>query len=320
MKILLLTTPWRHEEIAAGFMGEKGGFLKRFLSRPGQKILGVTPTLGLLYIAAVLKQAGHQVDVLDGYFIDFEGITSFIEKGEHKLIGIYSYTVGWENDKRIITLLKDRFPDKIIVAGGPHPILWKENCLKECEALDIVVCGEGEYIMQELCSTLESKGSLNEVAGIIWRGEEGVKVNSPRPYVEDLNKVPFPDRSLVAFNKYIPTISNYKRLPSGTMMASRGCPYFCTFCQAIRNVRFRNPENVLDELEELVNKYGIRDVTFYDETFTLNRENVLKISEGMTERKLDLTWAANARPQGLDEMLLRKMKESGCWRLLFGIE
>ncbi len=320
MKILLLTTPWQHEEIAAGFMGKKGGFLKKLISRSGQKILGVTPTLGLLYIAAVLKQAGHKVDVLDGYFVDFHEIVSFIEKEEHKLIGIYSYTVGWENDKRIITLLKDRFPDKIIVAGGPHPTLWKESCLKECDELDIVVCGEGEYIMKELVAALKSGGSLEKIAGIIWRGEEGVKVNSPRPYVEDLNKVPFPDRSLVDLNKYIPTISNYRRLPSATMMASRGCSYSCTFCQATRNVRFRDPENVLDELEKLVSRYGIRDVTFYDDTFTLNREITLKISEGIIERKLNLTWAANARPQGLDEVLLRKMKESGCWRLLFGIE
>ncbi len=320
MKILLLTTPWRQEDISISFMKERGGLLKRVLARPEQTILGVFPSLGLLYIGAVLKEAGHQVDVLDGYFENIEEITSLIQQEGHEIIGVSSYTAGWENDKKTISLLKDRFPDKIMVAGGPHPTVWKENCLKECEELDIVVCGEGEYTMKELVAALKSGGDLEKIAGIIWRRGGESRINSSRLYVEDLDGLPFPDRSLVDLSRYIPTISVYKRLPSTTVIASRGCPYSCIFCHAIKKVRFRDPDLILKELEDLVNKYGIRDVTFYDEIFALNQKNALKICEGIIERKLDLTWAANARPQGLGEMLLKKMKESGCWRLLFGIE
>ncbi|UCD84971.1 MAG: cobalamin B12-binding domain-containing protein, partial [Deltaproteobacteria bacterium] len=119
-------------------MKAKGGFLKRFLTRPEQTILGVFPPLGLLYIGAVLKESGHHVDVLDGYFVNIEDIVSFIKREGHEIIGISSYTAGWENDKMIITLLKKRFPEKIFVIGGPHPTVWKENCLRECGALDVV--------------------------------------------------------------------------------------------------------------------------------------------------------------------------------------
>lgn len=320
MKIILLTSPWRQEDISISFMKERGGFLKRVLTRPEQTILGVFPPLGLLYIGAVLKEAGHQVDVLDGYFVNIEDITSLIQQEGYEIIGVSSYTAGWENDKKAITLLKERFPEKFIVTGGPHPTVWNENCLRECRALDVVVCGEGEYIMRGLVAALKSGGSLEKIAGIIWRRGGEIRVNSPRLYVEDLDELPFPDRSLVDLHRYIPTISVYKRLPSTTVIASRGCPYSCIFCHAIKKVRFRDPDLVLNELEELVSRCGIRDVTFYDEIFALNRENALKICEGITKRKLDLTWAANARPQGLDPELLSKMKKAGCWRLLFGVE
>lgn len=320
MKILLLTSPWRQEDVSISFMKEKGGILKRAFARPEQTILGVFPPLGLLYIGAVLKESGHQVKVLDGYFLNIEEITSIIKQAGYEIIGISSYTAGWENDKKTISLLKERFPDKVIVAGGPHPTVWKEECLRECGALDVVVCGEGEYIMKGLVTTLDSRGPLENIPGIIWRRGGEIRINPSCLYVDDLDGLPFPDRSLVDLNRYIPTISVYKRLPSTTVIASRGCPYSCIFCHAIKRVRLRDPESVLNELEELISRYGIKDVTFYDEIFALSRKNALKICEGIIENKLDLTWAANARPQELDAELLRKMKRAGCWRLLFGVE
>jgi anaerobic magnesium-protoporphyrin IX monomethyl ester cyclase len=168
MKILLLTSPWRQEDVSISFMKEKGGLLKRALARPEQTILGVFPPLGLLYIGAVLKEAGHQVKVLDGYFLNIDEITSIIKQDGYEIIGVSSYTAGWENDKKTISLLKEGFPEKVIVAGGPHPTVWKENCLRECGALDVVVCGEGEYIMKGLVTALDTGGPLDNIPGLIW--------------------------------------------------------------------------------------------------------------------------------------------------------
>ena len=320
MNVLLLTSPWRQEALAAPFMKRGGGGLGRLLGRPEQTILGLFPPLGILYVAAALEQAGHRVEVLDGHFADLPGILERARRGRHQVVGISSYTAGWEADKRTLTALREGCPGVILVVGGPHPSAWKERCLIECAALDAVVCGEGEHIMTGLVGALADGASLAHVEGVVWRDAGRIRTNPARPFVSDLDALPLPARSLVDLRRYIPTLTCYRRLPSTPVIASRGCPYECIFCHSVRNVRFRDPEHVLAELEVLVGQYGIRDVTFYDETFTLNRPRAMQLCAGMLRRGLDLTWAANARPERLDAELLLEMRRAGCWRLLFGIE
>jgi len=168
---------------------------------------------------------------------------------------------------------------------------------------------------------VDNGGVSKSIKGIIYKAINGEVINTgPRNPVADLDSLPFIDRDIIDVNQYRPTPFYYQQLPHTAIFASRGCPYTCTFCHSERKVRFRSAENVLDEIEFSVKKYGIKEISFYDETFTLKPEYADALCEGIFKKGLKISWSANARADKLEPDLLIKMKQSGCWRLLFGIE
>jgi radical SAM superfamily enzyme YgiQ (UPF0313 family) len=289
------------------------------------------PPLGLLYIAAVLEEDGHEIRIVpsDILKLSWKQIAEEIRAFQADIIGVTSTTENRFQSFDLIKQAKKEFPEALTVLGGPHASMAAEDCLEHIPELDIVVKGEGEETMRELCLVLEGKdGSdkLSSVTGISYRHDGTIQSNPPRVPIKDLDNIPRPAYHLIPFEAY-----NFRfevpgqgLLSAVNMMSSRGCPFDCNFCATPINwgrlVRMRSAENIIDEIEFLIEKYGVKVIFFFDDTFNTNQKRVHAICDLIIERKLDIYFKCDVRIDLIDKALLVKMKEAGLFHLSFGIE
>ncbi len=284
------------------------------------------PPLGLAWIAAVLEQNGHKVRIIDTptLKITMKDFIAEVKSWSPDLIGISLQTPTAPKGYRAILKLKEELPDVPIVVGGTHPTYMYEEALNN--GADIVVRGEGEYTTLELVNTIESKGmdfnELKKVDGIAFRDRDGkVVVTKSRPFIQDLDELPWPARHLLPMDKY--TLFN-KPIRIAHIMASRGCPYGCIYCITSyywgRKIRFRSAESVVREIEYLVEKYNAKQVVFSDDELVVNRKFMYDMVKGLKERGLDVTFACGARVDHVDREYLKFLYNSGCIALYFGVE
>lgn len=284
-------------------------------------LVNVVPSPSLLYLAPYLLEDGHEVVYQEGLFHTFEKAMEEMKALKPDIIGVTLTSVDWENNRWMISAIKKLFPDTIVVAGGIHPTLWQEKCFTQCDGIDYIVKGEGEHSFRELINCLDNGEEPSDVPGLVYYNSEGNLVKTPdRPVVEDIDSLPFPAHQLAPPQDYLPSPTFYNRLPHVNIIGARGCPYHCTFCHTDRHTRMRSAANIADEIEWLVKEQGVKDIAFWDDTFTLSEERAMNFCNEVLKRKLDIDWAVNARVDRVSEPLLRKMKEAGCWRILFGIE
>lgn len=283
--------------------------------------------LGISYIAGMLVKEGHEVDLIDGSFHTHEEIMDRVRNFHPSYIGISSTTFGWKGAVRIAGDVKKFHPQIHVSVGGPYPIAKKEEIFNEpgSEYIDSMCFTEGEYVTLEILERIQLGRDLSGVKGTIFRDDGGnIIVNEKRKPIENLDDLPFPARDLLGdLNKYVSPPGTYKRLPMTTLLTSRGCSNLCIYCFQIyrdRHIRYRSAENVVAEIEECINKYGIKEIKFIDDQFTGNYERVEKICSLIKEKKLDITWYASAIASSVDKALLQKMKDAGCWAVLFGAE
>lgn len=318
------------------------------LVQPSMKVgkkefYGVSPPLGLCYIAAVLENAGHSVKIIDGMVYgsfdeddDFmriglpvEELASEISRNRPDIVGISCmYSLIWEDVTRLTAILDENLPETLLVLGGFHPSALPIESLNNSKA-DCVVIGEGEETFLKLVESCSSTRDFSRIPGIAYKDNGKIVHNLPGPHIKDLDAIPFPARHLINMEKYIrigKAPGSQKNRRFTTMLTSRGCPNNCVFC-SIKTVwgqkwRARSPVNVVDEMEELARKYRIKEIHFVDDNITLNKKRMAQICDLIIERDLDISWTT---PNGvhvatLDRSLLRKMKKSGCFQLAFGIE
>jgi len=289
------------------------------------------PPLGLLYIAAVLEKDGHEIKIVpaDILKLNWNQIAEEIRAYRADIIGVTSTTENRFQSFDLIKLAKKALPQSLTVMGGPHASMAAEDCLENIPELDIVVKGEGEETMRELCRVLDGKediDKLSSVTGISYRHDGTIHTNPARAPIQDLDTISRPAYHLIPFEAY-----NFRfevpgkgLLPSVNMMSSRGCPFNCNFCATPINwgrlVRMRSAENIIDEIEFLIDKYGVKVIFFFDDTFNTNPKRVHKICDLIIERKLGIYFKCDVRIDLIDRPLLVKMKEAGLFHLSFGIE
>ncbi len=295
------------------------------------------PPLGLLYIGAVLEKEGTDVGIVpaDILGLGWRDVASRIREEKPDIIGVTSTTENRFQSFKLIRIARKAHPSALTVLGGPHASMAAEDALAHIPELDLVVRGEGEITMLELCRAYEKAGRdrerlvplLSSIEGISYRASDGLVVaNPPRAPIPDLDVLPFPAFHLVPFKKYNFTIEVPGRgsLQAINIMASRGCPFDCNFCATPinwgRHVRTRSPENVVREIEEHIRERGARVIFFYDDTFNANPKRVERICDLILERKLDVFWRAEVRVDLIDRPLLEKMKRAGLFHISFGIE
>lgn len=272
--------------------------------------------LGIGYIAAVLKEAGFIVKVMDG---DITGMQDFMPE----IIGISAMTTQIDEAWRIADQVKKFLPQSRVVLGGVHPTIIPMESITR-PYIDVVVMGEGEQTMKELCIALRDSLALNDIKGIVFKDGNYLVATQPRELIQDLDSLPYPARELFAFPQdYTP--GYYRQTPCATILTSRGCPGRCTFCnKSIFGSRFRvrSAENVVNEIEYLVKSYGIKEIHISDDNFSTDKKRAMAICQGIIDRKLDISWACSngIRVDFVTQEMLDKMKEAGCYRVAFGIE
>jgi len=311
MKCALVIPAWSPAEI--------------FSSRTAASQINYWQPLGTLYVAASLREAGHEVRFFNGAFRGREEILRELEAFSPAIVGLYATAFGWHKARQSAADVRRILPGAFIVVGGPYPVYAGSQCLREAPDLDAVVGGEGEDTMAELAGRLELGESLDGLAGIAFRRGDEVVENPPRPLILDLDRLPFPARDLLGDREvYVPPPATYRRTPVAVMITSRGCDRRCIFCFQIdrerkHGIRRRSVDNVLDEIRHLV-AAGYREIKFLDDTLAADRERALEIARRIKAERLDIAWFASACVHQVDRELLDAFRNAGCWAILFGAE
>jgi radical SAM superfamily enzyme YgiQ (UPF0313 family) len=279
---------------------------------------------GLMYVAASLQEAGHEVKLADGAFLSRDEIRRVVKEFKPGFVGLYSNIPLWEKTKNIIEDVKEIDPSIVTAVGGPTAIGLRRQLYEKTDALDLIFTGEGEESAPKAIERLETGEDLSDVESLIFRRNGDVVENPIGSPIKDLDNLPYPSRELLGdLTKYIPAPSTYKRLPIATIISSRGCTNRCIYCFHIyddRKIRYRSAKGIVDEIEYCVKKYGVKEIRFFDDNFCGNYDRVMEFCDLMDERKINISWYCNARVDFVDYKLMKRMKETGCWCILFGIE
>ncbi len=310
MKILLIHPPISLWERYSSDIGHSGG----------RQI-----PLGVYYLASYVRQAGHEAFVIDGeaHQMPVSAVVSKVLDYKPDLIGISSTTVAFHRALETAREIKACIPGLPVVIGGPHATAVREEVLTHPE-IDFAVFGEGEETLKELLDTLACSGSLSSVKGLAFRNGAMPTMNEPRPFIVNLDSIPFPAYDLISdFRLYNPPPTNYKRVPVANVVTSRGCPNQCTFCGHSvfgRTLRQRSPVNIADEIELLYRHYHAREIAFVDDTFTIQPQRIFDLFRILNVRNLRFPWTCMSRINTVDFDTLQFMKDQGCWHISFGIE
>ncbi|KKL62894.1 hypothetical protein LCGC14_2180580 [marine sediment metagenome] len=277
--------------------------------------------ISLPLIAGLLGANGHEVKIIDTTVEDYSlnRLEKKIKEFDPKLIIVNFSTTTFYGDIETVKFVKG-LNNAHLTAIGTHVTSLPQETLEQ-SLLDSVIRGEPEKIGLDLAEALEAKEALENVKGLSFKNGEKIVHNSARPFIKDLDELPFPARDLLKNDRYIMPISNK---PYTLVVSSRGCTHNCIYCTAKqyygKELRLRSAKNVVDEVEEVVDKFEIKNITMWSDTFTLDRDFVVAVSNEILKRNLNFNWMANSRVDRVDYDLLKLMKESGCSMLSFGVE
>jgi radical SAM superfamily enzyme YgiQ (UPF0313 family) len=289
--------------------------------------------LGIESISSYLKEKGHTVDLLfdpglgNNFYFDLPFLNKFIngdmlirkaKRFNPDIIAISCVTNLYPAIKRIAGKLKGALNVPIVV-GGIHPTSIPDDVIKE-ECFDIVCIGEGEEALAELADKIEKKESYLDIRNLWIKDEKGVVHKNPlRPLIKDLNKLPFPDKSI--FHKY-------GAIAPMLVMTGRGCPYQCTFCvnnfrknlyPKERYLRTRNVDRVIEELIELKKRYKMKYVKFEDDVFAWDLKWLKEFREKYN-RHINLPFSCYLSPLNVKEEIIAELKKAGCVSISIGIQ
>ncbi len=301
------------------------------LPRLGEMYEHISPPLGILYLAGYLREhiAGLELRAIDGPRKGFAHTLKKIMDFNPDILCVSYYVLSTLGAYEMINILKRANPGMLCVVGGHQVTALPGEALRRSRA-DIEVYSEGEITLTEIVGKYKKEKDINRIEfsriqGIGYLEEGQFKTTPLRPFVQDLDSIPFPARDLIDMTEYTGWYIT-RQNPQARVIFARGCPYRCTFCSnKVWNrpgvgVRIRSAKNIADELEVLRNEYGVRE--FFDDSDELNHNipKAIEICEEIKKRKLGMTWKCQLRSNNLPEELVRAMAEAGCWLVHLGIE
>ena len=278
-----------------------------------------SPPLGLAFLASALEAAGVQVKILDLVVYPYSRkiLESLLADFKPQMVGITAVTMTFDNAIKVIKDIRQIDPKILTVMGGPHVTFCARDTLREYPELDVIVLGEGESTIVELAQAADNRQQWVDINGIAFRKDSEIHRTAERKLVQDLDTLAPPARHLLALGRY-----RALGMPI-SMTTSRGCPFKCIFCVGRKmvgaKVRYRNPVEVVDELEYL-STLNFNQINIADDLFTANKNHCLDVCDEIIKRGLDIKWTSFARVDTVSEELLKQMKAAGCTAVSFGIE
>jgi len=303
---------------------------KVLLAVPPMEASTVTPPLGLGYLAAVLRQHHHDVLILhaDARLMGVREFLKAVVSYAPDVLGMTVPTMAWPVVRQIVQALKadPKFRGSIVL-GGSHPTALPELTLRQSGA-DAIVRGEGELVIPKLVEALTNKAPLAGIKGVSWSENGQVHNGEPEKLINDLDSIPWPAWDLMPPANYpdAPHQLFSRRFPVAPVITSRGCPFGCSFCASSgmwgRTWRRRDPKLVVDEIEHLVKRWGVREIHFEDDEFLGNEDRIVELCDELVARKLDLVWALpnGVRTNAITDRAAAAMAKSGCYEVGLGID
>ncbi len=308
MKILLINPPYTNYGGMEGYGGK---------SAP----------LNLAYLASYVRKKGYNdIFILDAEAagLTYEKIEFHIMKIKPDLVAMTMPTPTVDHVIKIAEIIKQINKKIWVIVGGYHPTAMPEDIIHN-KNIDFAIIGEGEKTFYELVNAIDEKKDFNNIRGIIFKKEGKIIKTEQRELIKNLDEIPFPARDLLDLKLYESSVTKKVSDEIATyLFTSRGCPFNCIYCNAKsmwrRSTRFRSVKNVVDEIEECINKYNIKEFNIGDELFTLNEERTIKICDEILKRNLEISWVCMSRVDTISTELVKKMKQAGCKLISFGFE
>jgi radical SAM superfamily enzyme YgiQ (UPF0313 family) len=312
-RIVFVNPPY--ERISPGY-----SFIKHITNR--------SPSLGLLHLAAQVRQHGYEPSIIESDILGLEAedVAKRVIKARPRFVGITLFTVGVAESAKIARKVKAALPATTIIVGGPHISSMGVETIERFAEFDVAVNGEGEKILIELLAAIERGDDLTTVRGVIYRDAMGRVRSTPAPMTpNELDDLPFPAWDLLPnFPRGYPlAVYDYPAGPVATIAASRGCPFHCKFCDTSTfgaRVRYYSPKKVFEMMKHLNTRYGVRHVLFVDDLFLASRLRTQELCNLIIESGLKMTWSCAARVDTVKPDLLALMKQAGCWQISYGLE
>ncbi|MGB3478664.1 MAG: radical SAM protein [bacterium] len=282
--------------------------------------------LAIEYIGAIAEAEGYEVNIIQQQQRSEQEALQEILAFDPELAAFSVMTYNYPASLSLVRKIKQNNPEILTVFGGYHPSYCPE-IVKE-DAIDFVIIGEGEETSRELLQALnDEKPDFHRIKGLAYYDVK-IHINKPRDRIKDLDSLPKPIRDINILKECKISGCNYPPLSKQKCVAqvlySRGCPHTCTFCCSPflygSKVYFRSPQKVVDEMQEIKNKYGTNYFYFADLSFNLNKKKVIELCEEIKKRHLDTNWFCMCRLDNIDAELLQHMKETGCSRIGFGLD
>ncbi len=283
----------------------------------------VYPPLNLLYLAACLRRAGHDVDVLDANALRLPDarIEQAVRSRAPRLVGIPVYSEILRQVRSLTEIAKAGGAGRVVL-GGPHAAAVPEASLGYFPAADFILCGEAEDTLVALLRSLGRPQEYPQIPGLWWRENGRVRMNPCDGRRPDIDLIPPPARDLVAeayrLRRYYTVMVRSR--PVDTIMTSRGCPFRCNFCyNTSRRYRGRSPEHVVEELVA-IRRRGIRNVEIVDDHFTADRARAMRIFELIIRERLGLSFRIKSRVNVVDPEFLAAARRAGAYQVSYGME
>ena len=306
----------------------------------------LTPPIGPAYLAAALRAKGHEVSILDalgaspfqhtslyGGSVLAIGLTNdeVVERipAQVDIIGFtVMFSQDWPHIRTLIEKTRRYFPSVIIVVGGEHITAVREFSLIDCQEIDLCAIGEGEETIVDIAHTSDLGEGYRETAGLIGRDGDGFFFSGPRPRIKSIDNIEEPAWDLVSLDSYLDNGLGYgvdlgRNLP---MLATRGCPYQCTFCSnpEMWTTKWisRKPELVLNEMLALQERYDVSNFDFYDLTAIVKRDWIIKFTDLILSQENRFFWQlpSGTRSEAIDREVCRRLYESGCRNMSYAPE
>jgi anaerobic magnesium-protoporphyrin IX monomethyl ester cyclase len=313
MKIILFVPPNLH-------------YIEPYAYIEADKSNTIRPYLGLLYVAAAVKDIpGIDISIVDANAdeLSMEALEELITRESPDMVGFSVLTFNLLNCMEVSKLIRKCSPRTTICFGGWHPTLYPQETLA-FNFIDIIVIGEGELTFRELVTIYHenrrpAEKYLAAINGIGYKTSDGhVIINSPREVVKNLNDLPLPAYDLVDTTKYSNLLACSSQVV--TIMTSRGCPHRCAFCDLRRTAyRYRTPINILEEIRFWVEK-GVQEFFIQDDNFTISRKRTIEFCRLLIDANLNIKYKISSRVDCIDDEICQYLKDSGCYRIYFGVE